>query len=231
VNEEPTQTVNAEPGTSRPGAPKVHVTSVEPRIFGVVPPALALVLGIAALVAGLVLLISGTAPTGVGLAVFGLIFIALAIDAARGWPTSALPRIAVRAADGAGARLGLARVSTAAWAQASREMIAMRRELRAHRDERETRQSALGAAAYREDDEEMDGLRQRLAELDEEIERTQQAIRAASERARTRVERERSAVKPTEQFAVVEDEPPPDEDATTRTAPTARRRSHSAQRG
>jgi hypothetical protein len=77
----------------------------------------------------------------------------------------------------------------------------------------------------------MDGLRQRLAELDEEIERTQQAIRAASERARTRVERERSAVKPTEQFAVVEDEPPPDEDATTRTAPTARRRSHSAQRG
>ena len=222
--------MNAEPGTSRPGAPKVHVTSVEPRIFGVVPPALALSLGIAALVAGFVLLVSGTALAGVGLAVFGLIFLALAIDAARRWPTSALPRIAVRVADGAGARLGIARVSTAAWGQASREMIALRRELRALRDERETQQSALGAAAYREDDEQMGVLRQRLAELDEEIERAEQAITAAAERARDRVERQRAAVTPTEPFVVAEDEPPPDEDDTTRTTPTAVRRSSSGGR-
>jgi hypothetical protein len=228
VTEKPTQPADAQHGSSRPGTPKLHVTSVEPRIFGVVPPALALCLGIAGLVAGVALLVSGMLPAGVALAAFGLLFVALAIDAARRWPTSALPRIAVRVADAAGARLGIARVSTAAWAQASRELIALRRELRGLRDEREAEQFALGAAAYREDDDQMGALRRRLAELDEEIERTERAITAAAERARARVDRERSAVKPTEYFAVAEEEPPPDEDATTRTSPTVPRRSRSA---
>jgi hypothetical protein len=227
VAEKPTQHADAQHGSSRPGTPKVRVTSVEPRLFGVVPPALALFLGIAGLVAGVMLLVAGTAPAGAALTVLGLIFFALAIDAARRWPTSALPRIAVRVADAAGARLGIARVSTAAWAQASREMITLRRELRALRDEREAQQSALGAAAYREDDDQIGPLRQRLAELDEEIARAEGAITEAAKRARARVDRERSAVKPTQPFAVAEEEPPPGEDDTTRTSPTVPRRGRS----
>jgi seryl-tRNA synthetase len=113
--------------------------------------------------------------------------------------------------------------STAKWAQASREVIRLRRELRGLRKEREAQQSALGAAAYADDPEETESLRRQLAELDARIGGCELAIDEAVNEARERVRRRRSAVQPTQPFAVAEEAPPPSEDDRTRTAPTAAR--------
>jgi hypothetical protein len=228
MDTEPTQPTNtdAEAARSVPGDPSIRVASAEPRIFGAVPPAVALLVGFAAVVCAVVLIGSGSALAGVIMLVSGAILVALAIDAARRWPTSALPRISVRVADAVGSRLGLARVSTAAWGGAAREMVAMKRELRALRSERDEQQSALGAAAYREDDPEVESLRQRIAELDTQIQRCEGAIDDAVGRARERVRRKRYAVQPTQAFAVAE-EPSPTEEAarTSETVPRPVRQS------
>jgi hypothetical protein len=213
---------------SRPGTPKVQVASAEPRIFGVVPPTLALLLGMVTLILGVALLVSGSALAGVVLMVSGAVPLALAIDAARRWPASALPRVTVRVLDVVSSRLGLARVSAGAWAEASREVIGLRRELRTLQGEREATQSALGSAAYHEDEAEMRILRARLTELDEQIEGREQLIGEVVERARVQVARERAAVAPTQPFAVPEEPPPLDDVDETRPAPTTPRRSHPA---
>ena len=227
MNEQLTEQSGADPPTSRPAAPRVHVASAEPRIFGVVPPALALCLGVAGLILGIALLSSGSVVGGIAALLSGLILLALAIDAARRWPASALPRLFVRVSDATARRLGLARVSAGAWSEASRRMVALRRERRELHTRRKAEQSALGAAAYREDDDEMGALRQRLAELDERIERCEQEMGEVVDEARERVHRKRVEVQPTQPFAVAE-APPSDAEAETRTTPTVRRSTHSA---
>jgi len=195
-----------------------------------VQPTAALVLGAAALAFGIVLLVSGSTIAGLVLVGFGAILLAFAIDAARRWPASALAQASVRVMDTVGSRLGLARVSAGAWAGASREVIGLRRELRELRSEWETQQSALGAAAYRNDEAEMEALREGLRELDEQIEGREQGIEDVKYRARMRVERERVAIEPTQQFAVAEEPTPPGEDDETHEVPTVPRRSTSTGR-
>ncbi|MFL5908807.1 MAG: hypothetical protein ACJ75Z_14570, partial [Solirubrobacterales bacterium] len=175
---------------SRDGSPPVEVSSVEPRIFGLVPPALALVLGLAGLISGFAILFSGAIPAGIVLLACGAIFLALAIDAARRWPTSAIPRLSMRAADVIGSRLEFVRASAGTWSGASREVIRMRRELRALRSDREVELLALGEAAYGEDAEQMASLRGRLAEIDEGIEQRESRITEVKGAARQRVKRE-----------------------------------------
>jgi hypothetical protein len=102
-------------------------------------------------------------------------------------------------------------------------VIRLRRELRALRQEREAQQSALGAAAYADDPEEMESRRRQPAELDARIGGCELAIDGAVKEARERVQRRRSAVQPTQPFAVAEEAPQPGEDDRTRTAPTAAR--------
>jgi hypothetical protein len=208
---------------SRDGTPAVQVSSVEPRIFGAVPPALALVLGFAGIVGGIAALASGAAAAAIVLLLAGLTLSALALDASRRWPTSAIPRVTARVAEGVGSRLGLARASAGAWSGASREVLRLRGELRALQGERDAELLELGEAAYREDDERVGELRRRLTELDEGISERESAMSETRGRARERVRRERAAVPHTQSFAVAEVEPPPGEDADTRTIPTAER--------
>jgi hypothetical protein len=179
------------------------------------------------LILGLALLASGSVVGSIATLLSGLILLALALDAARRWPASALPRLIVRVTDAAGGRLGLARVSAGAWSEASRRMVAVRRERRELHNRRKADQSALGAAAYRDDRDEMRALRERLAELDERIERCEQEMGEVVDEARERVHRKRVEVQPTQPFAVAE-VPPSDADAETRATPTVRRPTHSA---
>jgi hypothetical protein len=208
----------------------MKLESAEPRIFGVVPPALALVLGLGALVVGIVLLASGAVLATIIWLAAGLALIALAIDASRRWPASMLPRLAVKAADGAGRHIGLARVTAGAWGEASRRIVSLRHELRSLRSEREERLSELGEASYRGDQGEVRRLRNRIASIDERLDTHERELDQAPAGARRRVQEERVAVKPTREFAVAEEPPPLGKDETTRTAPTARRRSPSAGR-
>jgi hypothetical protein len=208
---------------SRAATPAVQVSSVEPRIFGAVPPALALLLGLAGLVGGIVALGSGALAAGIVLLLAGATLAALALDASRRWPTSAIPRLTARVAEWVGSRLGLARASAGAWSGASREVLGLRREVRQLRSNRDAELLELGEAAYREDAERMRELRGRLTELDEGIAGRESAISEALRRARQRVRRERAAVPHTQSFAVAEVESPPGENADTRTIPTAER--------
>jgi hypothetical protein len=111
------------PVEASPGEPKLKVTSVEPRIFGLVPPVFALGLGVVGIALGIALLVSGATVAGIVLLAPGLILLAFAIDSARRWPTSAIARASVSVADAAGSHLGLARVSVGAWSEASREVV------------------------------------------------------------------------------------------------------------
>ena len=208
---------------SRDGAPRVELTSVEPRIFGLVPPALALVLGLSAVNGGIVVMASGQVPGGIVLVICGAILLALAVDAARRWPTSAVPRLSMKAADAIGSRIGFVRASAGTWSGASREVVRLRRELRGLRSDREAELAALGAAAYAEDAERMATLRRRLSEIDQGIEQREARIAEVMGSARQRVKRERAAVPITQTFAVPEVEPPPGRDGDTRPIPTAER--------
>jgi hypothetical protein len=203
--------------------PPIRVESAEPKIFGLVPPAVALVLGVGALVVGAIVLVAGGLIAGIVWLAAGIALIALAIDASRRWPASVLPRLAVRIADGAGRHLGLARVTAGAWGEASRRMVSLRHELRSLRPERDALLLALGEAAYRDDVEEMRELRRRIGALDDRIGSCEREMEGVVARTRKRVRKERQAARPTESFAVEEAPPPLRDDEKTRTAPTAAR--------
>ena len=186
-----------------PGSPPITVAA-EPRIFGMVPPEAALGLGCVGLVLGVVLIAAGQLPVAVAVLVFGSIFLALAIDAIRRWPSSRLAQAVVGFLDGVGSRLGFARVFAGAWSEAAREIVRCRRELGSLRDERDREQYELGGAAYRDEKEEADVLRERIGQLEDSIERVERDMQRAIDDARNRVDRERVAIRPTEPFAVAE---------------------------
>jgi hypothetical protein len=201
----------------------MKLESAEPRIFGAVPPAVALLLGLGGVLVGIVVLVSGALIAGLIWLVAGLALLALALDASRRWPASALPRLAVRVTDGTGRHFGLARVTAGAWGEASRRVVSLRHEIRALRSEREDRFADLGQAAYREDDEEVRSLRERIAAIDERLSWCEEQMDEAISGARERVQQERVASRSTQEFAVAEAPPPLEEDEKTRTSPTARR--------
>ena len=190
---------------------ETHV-QMQPRIFGAVPPAFALVVGLIGIFLGAALLAAGALVGGLVLLLGGGALLALAVDASRRWPTSAIPRLSSRAADAVRGRLGVAGVSAGAWSVAGREVIRLRGELRDLRSVREAHLLELGLAAYREDSPRVDALRAEIGDIDERIADCQGELTAAVGRAKQRVRRKRAAVQPTQSFGVEETEPrfPPD---------------------
>jgi hypothetical protein len=170
----------------------------EPRLFGAVPPSLALGLGIVALILGIVLLATGSIVAGVIWILAAFALLAVGIDAARRWPATAIPRLLTGAVRASVRRLGLVRVSAGAWSDASRRRLALRRELRGLQKRRAVELTALGDAAYRDEAEEVRSRRGRIAELDGRIVGCESAMAEAVERARERVQRKRAEVKPTQ---------------------------------
>ena len=212
---------NGDLQASRTAEPSVRAASVEPRIFGVIPPLLALLLGLAGIVLGAILVATGRWPVGIAAFAVGALLLALAIDAARRWPTSALPRAVVGVVDGLSAGAGLARVSAGAFSGASREVIRLRRDVRRMRRQRDEDQHALGAAALEENDEETAALKEQIREHDRQIEEAEQRIIEVRGAARDRVARERAAIRATQPFAVAEDAPEANaESDETATSPT-----------
>jgi hypothetical protein len=202
----------------RGGSPPLSLVSADPRIFGVVPAMLALLLGSGGVAAGVVLLLVGRWPAGLVAAALGAVLITFALDSARRWPSSPIARGLVRSADAVGSRLGLAGVFAGTWSEAVREVVRLRAELRALKQQRDREQFELGGAAAREDDGEMDDRRTRIESLDGRIEEAERAVAEAVEGARARVSRERASIKRTEPFAVEEIDP-----SGRKTAATVRR--------
>jgi hypothetical protein len=186
-------------------------------------PVTAAIVGTAGVVGGLALLASGKALGGLILLLGGAFLLALAVQAARRWPASRLPRMTASAADAIGGRLGLARASAGAWSDATREKAQLEREIRELREERHRQQADLGEAAYREESGKVERLRRRVGEIDQRIEGREQEAVAVGDQARERIDRERAATPNTQPFAVAEVPPPLTEDDDTRVSPTEER--------
>jgi hypothetical protein len=197
VDDEKTER-GAETGSTKPRDPMDRVGLGEPRLFGAVPPTLALCLGVAGLIIGAVLLATGSVVAGVIWLLAGVCLLAVGVDSARRWPASAVPRLLATAARASARRLGLARVSAGAWSEASRQRFSLRREVRGLRKRRKAELSALGSAAYEEDEAEMRAHRGQIAELDGRIAGCDRAMADAVERARDRVQRKRAESQPTQ---------------------------------
>ena len=196
MNDQPTEPRDAAPSDT-PTEPAGRAPSGEPRLFGAIPPGLALGLGLAGLILGIVLIIIGSLVAGVIWVLAALSLLALGAESARRWPAGALPRLLAGSARASARRLGIARVSAGAWSDASRRRLALRRELRKLRKQRHALLSVLGAAAYREDEDEVRAFRRQVAELDGRIEGCERAMADAVERARNRVQRKRAETQPT----------------------------------
>ena len=168
----------------------------EPRLFGAVPPSLALALGIVGLILGAALLVTGSIVAGVIWVLAAIFLLLIGIDSARRWPASALPRLLISGARATGRGLGIARVSGSAWSTATWRRVKLRREMRRLRKRRTTEISVLGEAAYQEDAEETKALRGRIAELDGRILGCQRSMDEAVKQARERVEKKRAETQP-----------------------------------
>lgn len=196
--EQPTTERGAETAETQPTEPRDRVGVGAPRLFGAVPPSLALGLGIAGMILGIVLLATGSIVAGVIWVLAALSLLAVGVDSARRWPASALPRLMATGAKAGVRGVGLARVSAGAWSDASRRRLALRRELRRLRKRRDAEISVLGIAAYEEDAERVRALRGQIAELEGRIEGCERAMTEAVDRARDRVQRKRAEVQPTQ---------------------------------
>src|SRR3954471_7239294 len=106
VDDETTER-GAETGSTRPRDPTDPIGLGEPRLFGAVPPTLALSLAVAGLIVGVVLLATGSAVAGVIWILAGACLLAVGVDSARRWPASALPRLLATVSKASLRRLGL----------------------------------------------------------------------------------------------------------------------------
>jgi hypothetical protein len=190
----------------------VNIAHAEPRLFGVLPPLFTFVLACLLTVLAIVAFAIGSWVFGLVLVTVAGVLFVLFVGAARHAPTSRIAQATMTAGDRIASWVGFATGSANAWSTASRELLRLRRELRALRPEREEVQHALGGAAYRERESEVALLRARLRDLDRAIDERVAASAATLEQARRRSRRERLAIRPTEQMAADEiEKPSPDE--------------------
>lgn len=169
-----------------------------PKLFGVVSPAAAFVLGCVLLLGGFAALVTGSPILAILLlAAAGAAFV-LFYGAAERDSAGALARGALTARDRVRGWATFTTSSAGAWTKAGRDVVGLRRELRALRRDRDQVQHALGEAAFKEDEDHVASLRARMREIDEEIAERERKRAEALAHARSRVEDERVAVHPTE---------------------------------
>jgi hypothetical protein len=203
---------------TEPGPVPMRHVQVAPRLFGVVPAGLTLVVGGVLALVGLILLATGGVVAGLLVLVIAALLLTLFFGAAQHAPASPLATKALSAVDYVKSWLGFLGGSASAWSSAGREVLRLRAEIRSLRPERDDVQFALGGAAYRENEAEEASLRAHLRDLDRGIAERERACERALSRARKASRRERLAVQATERIetgrATERDSAePPDKDA------------------
>ena len=174
---------------------------VEPRLFGVLPSVLLLVVSLTLLVGGVVLLALREWPYGVVLIVLALPLLGLYAGEARRDPASAPMRFGAAAYDRTRGRAAYAGTALRAWIEAGGKLTQLRLELTRLRRERRRAIDALGMATYHGDEGEEVALRERLASLDSAIDEREQARRDEIERARAEVASSRVPVNATRELS------------------------------
>lgn len=171
---------------------------VEPRYFGVTPPAFVSALGGLALVAGIVLLSTGSLAVGILLLVAGLLLTFVFIEQARHRPSTQLDRVAIAAIDNSRAFAGFTGVTVFAWTKAGREVARRRMEAKLIARRRAKVQYELGGAVHEGDDTRADDLNEQMTSLDGELESRLREARVAIAKAQLRMRRERETIAATQ---------------------------------
>ena len=187
-------------------AEAVAYTVSQPRVFGVLSPVAAFVLGCLLLLGAVVALVAASMVVGIVLLAAAIAAFILFYGAAERDPSSSVARSAVTASARMRGWTSLTAGSTKAWTRTGRDLLRLRGELRALRHDRERTQAALGDAAYREDEAVVNSLRERMRELDADIAAREQARTASLARARNQVADEHLAARRTQVLSPVETE-------------------------
>jgi zinc-ribbon domain len=177
---------------------QIAYSQPEPRLFGVLAPVPTFVLAVVLLLGALVALIAQSWVLGILLLAFSAAVFVLFYGAAERDPSSGVARAALGTVAQVSGWTRFAQGSAGAWGNAGRRLFELRRELRPLRAERREVQSALGDAAYRQDEAAVASLRARMTEIDDVIaanEREQEEVRT---KARHRVDDEKFAVRETQ---------------------------------
>ena len=187
----------------------VSVTRIEPRLYGVTPTTLVLVLAVISTVVAIVLLFSGHWPLALILLGFAVLMFLLFTEAARRRP-SPVVRSTTEALDAFRARAGVAAESLATRGRAARQVVVLRRELARMASLRARLLLELGDAVYRGDEPETETARTQVEELDRLVAQREAEMQTVLDKAQHRIDRRRLEVQPTE-IAQQPEEPAPGE--------------------
>ena len=170
----------------------------EPRLYGVTPTTLVLVLAGAALTLAIVFFVLGNWPVALVLLGVALLLLAVFVEAARRHPAGRVTRVGVDAFDQLRARANVTAGSVATRGRAARRLLGLRRELRRLAALRGRLLFELGDAVYRGDDNAAESTRGRLEELDRHVASTEAHMQEVVATAERRIEERRLEVQPTE---------------------------------
>jgi len=176
-------------------------TKVAPKLFGVVSPTAAFVLACLLLLGALAAAIAGSIVFTILLvAAAGAVFV-LFYGAAERDPSGPVARAALAGNQHIRGWTSSTGSWARAWSDAGRDVVRLRRELRALHGERQRLRPVLGDAAYRDDEEALSILRTRMHEIDDAVAARERERVEAVARARQHVDDARVAVRPTEVIA------------------------------
>jgi hypothetical protein len=191
---------------------------VEPRLYGVTPTTLVLVLAGVALTLAVVFFVLGRWPLGLVLLGVALLLAALFAEAARRRPAGRVMRASAEALDQVRARANVAAESLATRGRAMRRVYALRRELKQMAALRSQLLYELGDAVYRGDDQARETTRGQIEELDRLVASTEGQMEDVVATAQRRIEERRLEVQPTEMVELPE-QPSPEPGEITPTEP------------
>jgi hypothetical protein len=180
------------------GPVPVEVVRAEPRLYGVTPAALVLVLAGAAAALSIVFFVRGDWPIGLVLAGVALLLAAFFVETIRRRPSGRVTRAGAEALDRARARASGAADSLATRGWVLKRVVGLRRDARQMASARDQLLYELGAAVYRGDDQAIDTARGRLEELDRLMASTEAQMQDVLAAAQQRIEARRLEVQPTE---------------------------------
>jgi type IV secretory pathway TrbD component len=181
----------------------------EPRLYGVTPTTLVLVLAGVALTLAVVFFVLGKWPVALVLLGVALLLAAVFAESARRHPGGRVTRASAEALDQFRARANVAADSLATRGRAMSRLFALRRELRRMAALRPQLLFELGDAVYRGDDQASETARGRIEELDRLVASTEGQMEDVVATAQRRIEERRLEVQPTE-MVELPNEPGPD---------------------
>jgi hypothetical protein len=181
----------------------------EPRLYGVTPTTLVLVLAAAALTLAVVFFVLGRWPIALVLLGVALLLSAVFAESARRHPGGRVTRASAEALDQFRARANVAADSLATRGRAMSRMVVLRRELRRMAALRAQLLFELGDAVYRGEDQASETARDRIEELDRLVASTEGQMQDVVATAQRRIEERRLEVQPTE-MVELPNEPGPD---------------------